>query len=99
MEQLLLWDIEEKFKYLKPEKFIDWKWTMANDYPTKNGLKVFSCFACGGGSTMGYKLVGCDVIGCCEIDKHCIKLTSYRDPDIIHCGDAFQVRNADWGLK
>ena len=27
----------------------DWKWSMANDYPQKNGLKVFSCFACGGG--------------------------------------------------
>jgi DNA (cytosine-5)-methyltransferase 1 len=42
---------------------------MKDDYPKeKNGLKVFSCFACGGGSTMGYKLAGCDVIGCCEID-------------------------------
>lgn len=55
---------------LKPIKSTDWKWTMANDYPKeKNGLKVFSCFACGGGSTMGYKLTGCDVIGCVEIDK------------------------------
>lgn len=27
-----------------------------------------------------------------EIDKYCIKLTLYRYPDIIHCGDAFQVR-------
>lgn len=51
-------------------KSTDWKWTMANDYPKKkNGLKVFSCFACGGGSTMGYKLAGCEVIGCNEIDK------------------------------
>lgn len=54
----------------KPKKSTDWKWTMANDYPKeKNGLKVFSCFACGGGSTMGYKLVGCEVLGDCEIDK------------------------------
>lgn len=59
---------EEAEKY-KPIKSTDWKWTMANDYPKeKNGLKVFSCFACGGGSTMGYKLAGCEVIGCCEID-------------------------------
>ena len=50
------------------QKSTDWKWTMANDYPEKNGLKVFSCFACGGGSTMGYKLCGCDVLGCNEID-------------------------------
>ena len=35
----------------------------------KNGLKVFSTFSCGGGSTMGYKLAGCDVIGGCDIDK------------------------------
>lgn len=59
---------EEAEKY-KPKKSTDWKWTMAEDYPTeKNGLKVFSCFACGGGSTMGYKLAGCEVLGCCEID-------------------------------
>lgn len=55
--------------YLVREKSTDWKWTMKNDYPKKNGLKVFSCFACGGGSTMGYKLAGCDVIGDCELDK------------------------------
>ena len=58
---------EEAEKY-KPKKSTDWKWTFA-DYPKeKNGLKVFSCFACGGGSTMGYKLAGCEVLGCCEID-------------------------------
>ena len=51
----------------KKEKSNDWKWSF-KDYPKKNGLKVFSCFACGGGSTMGYKLCGCDVIGCNEID-------------------------------
>jgi DNA (cytosine-5)-methyltransferase 1 len=33
-----------------------------------NGLKVFSCFHCGGGSTMGYKLAGFDVLGGVEID-------------------------------
>lgn len=45
----------------------DWQWSLA-DYPEKNGLKVFSTFACAGGSTMGYKLAGCDVLGCVEID-------------------------------
>lgn len=33
-----------------------------------NGLKVFSCFHCGGGSTMGYKLAGFEVLGGIEID-------------------------------
>ena len=31
--------------------------------------KVFSCFSCGGGSSLGYKLAGFNVIGNCEIDK------------------------------
>jgi DNA (cytosine-5)-methyltransferase 1 len=67
MEQVSMFDLKglEKFK---PIKSTDWKWNMATDYPPKNELTVFSCFACGGGSTMGYKLCGCDVIGCCEID-------------------------------
>ena len=68
--QVSLFDLlpeDEAAKY-KPMKSTDWKWTFA-DYPKeKNGLDVFSCFACGGGSTMGYKLAGCEVIGCCEID-------------------------------
>lgn len=34
----------------------------------KNGLKVLSCFSCSGGSTMGYKLAGFDVVGAVEID-------------------------------
>lgn len=50
-------------------KKISYDWCFA-DYPKeKNGLKVFSTFACGGGSTMGYKLVGYEVLGCVEIDK------------------------------
>ena len=60
MEQLSLFEN-------KKEKSNDWKWSF-KDYPEKNGLKVFSCFACGGGSTMGYKLCGCEVLGCNEID-------------------------------
>ncbi len=59
---------DNEAEQFKPKKSTDWKWTFA-DYPKeKNGLKVFSCFACGGGSTMGYKLAGCEVVGCCEID-------------------------------
>ena len=71
MEEMTLFDLlpKEQAEKYKPKKSTDWKWTMANDYPKeKNGLKVFSCFACGGGSTMGYKLAGCEVLGCCEID-------------------------------
>ncbi len=38
------------------------------DLVPKNGLKVMSTFACGGGSTMGYKLAGCEVIAANDID-------------------------------
>ena len=33
-----------------------------------NGIKVMSTFACGGGSSMGYKLAGCEVIAANDID-------------------------------
>lgn len=51
--------MEHKFNY---------NWTLKDANFTKDKGKVFSCFACGGGSTMGYKLAGFDVIGCNEID-------------------------------
>jgi len=45
-----------------------YEWTLKNANFTKDKGTVFSCFSCGGGSTMGYKLAGFDVIGCNEID-------------------------------
>jgi DNA (cytosine-5)-methyltransferase 1 len=70
MKQLALWDVHPaELKQYKAVSSNDWKWSLS-DYPKEgNGIKVFSCFACGGGSTMGYKLAGCDVIGSLEIDK------------------------------
>lgn len=53
-----------------------YKWTLAEANFTKDKGKVFSCFACGGGSTMGYKLAGFDVLGCNEIDPKMIE--AYR---------------------
>lgn len=49
----------------------DWDFT---DYPEKNGLKVFSTFACGGGSTMGYKLAGFEVVAGNDIDPQMSKI-------------------------
>ena len=40
----------------------------------KNGFKVFSCFHCGGGSSMGYKLAGFHVLGGVEIDPEIMAL-------------------------
>jgi len=56
--------MEHKFPY---------NWTLKDAVFTKDKGKVFSCFACGGGSTMGYKLAGFDVLGCNEIDPKMIE--------------------------
>lgn len=53
-------------------KFL-YKWTLKDAIFTKDKGKVFSCFAGGGGSTMGYKLAGFDVLGCNEIDERMMK--------------------------
>jgi DNA (cytosine-5)-methyltransferase 1 len=50
-----------------------YNWTLKDAVFTKDKGKVFSCFACGGGSTMGYKLAGFDVLGCNEIDPKMIE--------------------------
>lgn len=57
--------MEHKFSY---------HWTLKDAKFTKDKGTVFSCFACGGGSTMGYKLAGFDVIGCNEIDPRVMNL-------------------------
>ena len=51
------------------EHRFDYEWSLADAKFTKDKGKVFSCFACGGGSTMGYKLAGFDVVGNNDIDK------------------------------
>lgn len=47
----------------------DYIWHLSDlEKVKKNSFKVFTTFSCGGGSSMGYKLAGYDVIGNCEID-------------------------------
>lgn len=47
----------------------DVKWFLKDlKPPSKDAPTVFSCFHCGGGSTMGYKLAGFNVLGGVEID-------------------------------
>lgn len=44
-------------------------WMLADLHAVpKIGVRVMSTFACGGGSTMGYKRAGCDVIAANDID-------------------------------
>jgi DNA (cytosine-5)-methyltransferase 1 len=58
---------------MKSEHRFPYNWTLKDAVFTKDKGKVFSCFACGGGSTMGYKLAGFDVLGCNEIDPKMIE--------------------------
>lgn len=53
---------------------MNYNWTLKDANFTKNKGKVFSCFACGGGSTMGYKLAGFDVIGHNDIDPKMVEV-------------------------
>jgi DNA (cytosine-5)-methyltransferase 1 len=47
---------------------MNYNWSLKDTVFTKDKGKVFSCFACGGGSSFGYKLAGFDVIGHNDID-------------------------------
>ena len=53
---------------------MNYNWTLKDANFTKDKGKVFSCFACGGGSTMGYKLAGFDVIGHNDIDPKMVEV-------------------------
>ena len=74
MQQVSFFDmLGDEYDEYKAQESNDWNWKF-KDYPPKTDLKVFSCFAGGGGSTMGYKLAGYDVVGCLEIDKRMNKI-------------------------
>lgn len=56
----------------------DYKWNLSDGYPSKgvkyHGTTVMSTFACGGGSTMGYKLAGYEVVAANDIDPQMAKV-------------------------
>lgn len=59
-------------KNISTHKF-PYNWNLSGTTFKNDKGKVFSCFSCGGGSSMGYKLAGYDVIGCNEIDPKMMK--------------------------
>lgn len=66
-----------------------WKWKLEDlKSRPKNGCTVFSCFSCGGGSSMGYKLAGYKVVGNCEIDPEMMKIYKANNhPDFSYLMD------------
>lgn len=56
-----------------------YKWNLSDlEKVEKNGYKVFSCFAGGGGSSQGYKMAGYEVIGCNEIDPRQMEIYKHN---------------------
>lgn len=77
-----------------------WKWYLSDlANVKKNGLTVFSCFSCGGGSSMGYKLAGYDVIGNVEIDPRVMKVYQKNNhpkyPYLMDVRDFLKIPDAD----
>lgn len=73
-----------------------YRWKLEDAVFLKNRGTVFSTFACGGGSTMGYKLAGFNVIGCNEIDPRmaaCYKKNHQPKYCFIEPIQTFKLRN------
>ena len=84
-----MYKVEHKFPY---------KWYLKDGYPAKgiekHNTKVFSCFASGGGSTMGYKLAGFNVIGANEFVEdyaNCYKIN--HNPKYLFVEDIRTFKN------
>ena len=78
-------------------KEFTYKWNLSDlkDVP-KNGYKVFSCFAGGGGSSQGYKMAGYDVIGCNEIDPRQMEIYKHNlNPKYSYLEDIRTFRERD----
>jgi DNA (cytosine-5)-methyltransferase 1 len=56
----------------------NWKLKEKDNFSDYHGLTVYSTFACGGGSSMGYKLAGYDVIGANDIDPQMAKVYRFN---------------------
>lgn len=69
-----------------------YKWNLSDGYPAKgiknHGTTVMTTFACGGGSTMGYKLAGYNVIAANDIDPQMAKVykANHNPKQFFLCG-------------
>lgn len=66
---------------------MNWRWSL-DELRQDKDLKVFSCFSCGGGSSMGYKRAGLQVIGNVELDPQMNKIyVANNHPKHNYCMD------------
>lgn len=76
-------NLKHKFPY---------RWNLEDGYPAKginyHGTTVMTTFACGGGSTMGYKLAGYNVIAANDIDPQMAKVykANHNPKQFFLCG-------------
>jgi DNA (cytosine-5)-methyltransferase 1 len=69
-----------------------YKWNLKDGYPAKgieyHGITVMTTFACGGGSSMGYKLAGYDVIAANDIDPQMARVykANHNPKQFFECG-------------
>ena len=73
----------------------NWKWKL-KEFPKPSSLKVFSLFASLGGSSMGYKLAGFDVLGGLDVSKKFVKLYQLNlKPKFAFCMDIRDFNQSD----
>jgi len=78
----------------------NYNWKLEDGYPAKgiekHNRKVFSTFACGGGSSMGYKLAGYNVIGANDIDPQMEKVyKANHNPKYFILGSISDLKTID----
>jgi DNA (cytosine-5)-methyltransferase 1 len=70
----------------------NYRWNIKDGFPANNidyhGTTVMTTFACGGGSTMGYKLAGYDVVAANDIDPQMEKVytANFKPKQYFLCG-------------
>lgn len=73
----------------------NWQWNLSELKQDKD-INVFSCFSCGGGSSMGYKKEGFKVLGNVEIDPKINKIyCKNHKPKYNFCMDLREFNNLD----